>query len=135
MRCGIAIKPQERKQYIFFIDNSQVYKNDQLNYFAINLGGEILRWSLEAIDTGLYKQEPYKRLWIKGTPSVIKFKCKLRDIHKVCRNSLIAEIVKYYIVRDLYGYKYEFAFTGRTIGSVPPENIITIKEIKYIIFF
>lgn len=101
-----------------------------VNYFAINLGGEILRWSLEAIDRELYKQEPYKRLWIKGTPSVIKFKCKLLDIHKVCRNRLIAGIVKYYIVRDLYGYKYEFAFAGMTTGSVPPENIISIEEIE-----
>lgn len=114
----------------FFIDKSQVYKDDQLNYFAISLGGEILRWSLEAIDREIYKQEPYKRLWIKGTPSVIKFKCKLCDIHEICRNSLIAEIVKYYIVRNLYGYQYEFEFTGMTIGSVLPKDIISIEEIQ-----
>lgn len=114
----------------FFIDKSQVYKDDQLNHFAINLGGEILRWSLEAIGREIYKQEPYKRLWINGTPSVIKFKCKLRDIHERCRNGLIAEIVKYNIVRNIYGYQYEFEFTGMTVGSVPAENIISIEEIQ-----
>lgn len=114
----------------FFIDKGHVYRDDKLKHFAINLGGEILRWSLETIDRELYKQEPYKRLWIKGTPSIVKFKCKLRDIHEVYRNGLIAEIVKYYIVRDLYGYKYEFEFTGMTTGSIPPENIISIEEIK-----
>lgn len=30
----------------FFIDQDQVYRDDQLNHFAINVGGEILRWSL-----------------------------------------------------------------------------------------
>lgn len=43
-------------------------------------------------------------------PSVIKFKSKLRDIHEICQNSLITEIVKYYIVRNIYGYQYEFEF-------------------------
>ena len=114
----------------FFIDKNQVYKDDQLNHFAINLGGEILRWALESMDRELYRTEPYKRLWIKGTPSVIKFKCRLRDIYEGCRNDLIAEIVKYYIVKDIYGYPYEFEFTGMTKGKVPPENIISIEEIK-----
>lgn len=114
----------------FFIDKSQVYKDDQLNHFAINLGGEILRWSLEVIDREIYKKEPYKRLWINGTPSVIKFKCKLCDIHEIYRNGLIAEIVKYNIVRNIYGYPYEFEFTGMTEGSVPAENIISIEEIQ-----
>lgn len=114
----------------FFIDKSQVYKDDQLNHFAINLGGEILRWSLEAIDREIYQEEPYKRLWINGTPSVIKFKVRLRDIHEIYRNGLIAEIVKYYIVRDIFGYSYEFEFTGMTIGKVHPENIISIEEIE-----
>lgn len=107
-----------------------MYKDDQLNHFAINLGGEILRWALESMDRELYRTEPYKRLWIKGTPSVIKFKCRLRDIYEGCRNDLIAEIVKYYIVKNIYGYPYEFEFTGMTKGKVPPENIISIEEIK-----
>ena len=114
----------------FFIDKNQVYEDDRLNHFAISLGGEILRWSLEAIDREIYKQEPYKRLWIKGTPSVIKFKCKLCDIHERCRNDLIAEIVKYYIVNNIYHYQYEFEFTGMTVGSIPPKDIISIEEIQ-----
>lgn len=114
----------------FFIDQDQVYRDDQLNHFAINVGGEILRWSLEAIDRELYKKEPYKRLWILGSPSVIKFKLKLRDIYELHRYSLIAEIVKYYIVTEVYGYNYEFDFTGMTIGEVVPENILSITKIR-----
>lgn len=118
------------KSVHFFIDKNQVYRDDQLNNFASSLGGEILRWSLEAIDSELYKKEPYKRLWIMGSPSVITFKVKLCDIHETCRNSLIAEIVKYNITKELFGYGYEFDFTGMTVGDVPPKNIISIEEIK-----
>lgn len=94
-------KQSRTKSVHFFLDKNQVYKDDQLNHFAINLGGEILRWSLDAIDRELYKEEPYKCLWILGSPSVITFKVKLSDIHESCRNSLIAEIVKYNITKDL----------------------------------
>ena len=123
-------KQSRTKSVHFFVDKSQVYKDDQLNHFAINLGGEILRWSLDAIDRELYKEEPYKRLWIMGTPSVITFKVKLGDIHEIYRNSLIAEIVKYNITKDLFGFDYEFEFTGMTVGDVPPQNILSIEEIK-----
>src|SRR5699024_7509996 len=41
-------KQSRTKSVHFFVDKSQVYKDDQLNHFAINLVGEILRWSLEA---------------------------------------------------------------------------------------
>ena len=34
------------------------------------------------------------------------------------------------IVKNIYGYPYEFEFTGMTKGKVPPENIISIEEIK-----
>ena len=79
--CGIVTN-NPKQIGTFFIDKSQVYKNDQLNYFAVNLGGEILRWSLKAMDRDLYKEEPYKRLWIMGTPCVITFKVKLDDIYE-----------------------------------------------------
>lgn len=123
-------KQSKTKSVHFFIDKSQVYKNDQLNYFAVNLGGEILRWSLKAMDRDLYKEEPYKRLWIMGTPCVITFKVKLDDIYETDRNSLIAEIVKYNIMKDIFGFDYEFKFTGMTVGDVPPENILSIEEIR-----
>lgn len=123
-------KKQRTESVHFMFDKSQVYKDDMANNFAISLGGEILRWSLEAIDHDLYKMEPYKRLWIEGTPSIVKFKCRLSDVHEICRNAMIAEVVKYYIVTRMYGYSYEFAFTGMTNGSIPPENIISIEEIK-----
>lgn len=114
----------------FFIDKSQAYKDDKINHFAINIGGEILRWSIEDIDRNLYKQEPYKRLWIIGTPSIVKFKCKLSNIYKMDRNALIAEVVKYFIVTKMFNYPYEFELTGRTIRNIPPEDIIYIEEIQ-----
>ena len=123
-------KQSRTKSVYFFIDKSQVYRDDRLNHFAINLGGEILELSLNAIDMELYREEPYKRLWIMGSPSVITFKVKLGDIHEIYRNSLIAEIVKYNITKDLFGFGYEFDFTGMTVGDVPPQNILSIEEIK-----
>ena len=123
-------KQSRTKSVHFFVDKSQVYKDDQLNHFAINLGGEILRWSLEAVDRKLYRKEPYKRLWIMGRPSVITFKIKLGDIHEIYRNRLIAEIVKYNITKDIFGFGYEFEFIGMTVGDVPPQNILSIEEIK-----
>lgn len=89
-----------------------------------------MRWSLETIDRDLYKKEPYKRLWIMGKPSVIKFEVKLSDIHELYRNNLIAEIIKYNITKDLFRFDYEFEFTGMTVGEVPPQNILSIEEIK-----
>lgn len=123
-------KQSRTKSVHFFIDKNKVYRDDQLNHFAINLGGEILRRSLNAIDRDLYKEEPYKRLWIMETPSVIIFKIKLGDIYERCRNRLISEIVKYNITKDLFGFGYEFDFTGMTVGDVPPQNILNIEEIR-----
>lgn len=54
-----------------------------------------------------------------GRPSVITFKIKLGDIHEIYRNRLIAEIVKYNITKDIFGFGYEFEFTGMTVGDVP----------------
>lgn len=50
------------------------------------------------------------------------------QLNHFARNGLIAEIVKYNIVRNIYGYQYEFCFTGMTEGSVPAENIISIRR-------
>lgn len=46
------------------------------------------------------------------------------------RTLLIVEILKYFIVTTIYKLPYEFDFTGMTIGSVPPENILSIEEIE-----
>ena len=122
-------KKQRTESVHFMFDRNLIYGDDKANNFAISLGGEILRWSLEAIDRDLYKQEPYKRLWIEGIPSIVKFKCRLSDVHDICRYAMIAEIVKYFIVTRMYGFSYEFDFTGMTNGSVPAKNIISIEEI------
>ena len=123
-------KDERTKSVHFILEKSIVYKDDKVNGFAENLGGEILRWSLEDYDNDLYKQEPYKRLWIEGTPYIVKFKCRLSDVHEKCRNLMVAEIVKYFIVTKMYGFPYEFGLTGMTYGSVPAENIISIEEIE-----
>jgi hypothetical protein len=123
-------KKQRTESVHFFIEKKLIYEDDQVNNFAISLGGEILRWSIEAMGHNLYRQEPYKRLWIMGTPSVIKFKCRLEDVHELYRSSMIAEIVKYFIVVKMFGYPYKFKLTGMTYGKIPPENIISIEEIK-----
>ncbi len=65
-----------------------------------------------------------------GTPCIIKFKCKLEEIDRYSREMLITEIAKYYIVTELYGFSYEFEFTGRKEGKVKPEDIIVIEEIQ-----
>lgn len=114
----------------FFVNREFVYNNNQMNVFALNLGGECVRWAIKKIDKELYKTEPYKRLWIKGTPSIIKFKCKLHEIDRYTRSMLIGEIAKYYVVTELYGFPYEFEFTGRKEGKVKPEDIIVIEEIQ-----
>lgn len=77
-----------------------------------------------------YKEEPYKRLWILGKPSIVKFKCKLSEIHDMCRNEMIAEIVKCFITTKMFSCPYEFEVTGMTTSSVAPENILSIEEIR-----
>lgn len=123
-------KKQRTESVHFMFDKKQIYKDGKANIFAINLGGEILRWALESIDYELYKQEPYKRLWIEGIPYIVKFRCRLSDVHELCRNAMIAEIVKYNIVTRIYGYPYEFEFTGMTNGFIPAENIISVEKIE-----
>lgn len=112
----------------FTIDSNSIIGDDRLNYFAINLGGETLRWAIKRIDDQLYKKEPYKRLWIEGIPVIIKFKCKISDIHE--NKKLIAEIVKYNIVEKYLNKQYHFKYSGMTNGFIPPEDIISIMEIK-----
>lgn len=111
-------------------DKKTIYKDVNASIFATNLGGEIVRWSIENIDNDLYKKEPYKRLWILGKPCIIKFKCRLSQMREHSRTLLIVEILKYFIVTTIYKLPYEFDFTGMTIGSVPPENILSIEEIE-----
>lgn len=122
-------KEQRTESVHFVLGKNVVYNDDRVNEFAVSLGGEVLRWSLENIDSNLYKQEPYKRLWVDGTPSIVKFKCKLSEVNRIQRNQLVAEIVKYFIVTKMFGYSYEFEFTGMTDCFVPAENIISIEEI------
>ncbi len=114
----------------FFFPRTYI-KDPRLNIFAINLGGEILRWALRDIDPELYKTEPYKRLWIWGKPCIIKFKCKLKDMNKVLtQKNVIVEIVKYFVITELFKLTYDMNCDGKRIGSVAPEDILAIELIE-----
>ena len=122
---------EQRTECVHFqVDRNTIYKDARSSAFARNLGGEVLEAAIVECGSHLYTTEPYKRLWIWGTPCIVKFKCKLADIHPTRRALLLAEIVKYSIVTKLFCRHYEFSFTGMTTGSVPPENIISVEEIK-----
>lgn len=51
-------KEQRTECVHFFVEKRKAYEDDQINNFAINLGGEIVRWSIERMGHDLYKEEP-----------------------------------------------------------------------------
>lgn len=112
----------------FFYAKEQI-ENPTINIFAINLGGEILRWALLGIDKKLYKKEPYKRLWIRGTPCIVKFKCKLKDMIKTTQEHSIIEIIKHFVITEIFDLPYKIECTGTRIGFVAPNDILSIEEI------
>lgn len=109
---------------------SDVQKNDaQLLEFASNLGGEILRWSLSAIDETLYRKEPYKKLWLLGKPCRIKFKYKLKELPYLEQVQIIKNIIIYFALKEVYGFECIPEDTGSKIGNVSPNNILKIDEV------
>ena len=114
----------------FQVNRDYINRDCAASSYALNLGGEVLRRAISRCSENLYEQEPYKRLWIWGTPCIVKFKCKLGDVHETYRASLLEEIVKYNIVTKIYNCEYKFEFPGMISGRVRPENIIAIEEIK-----
>lgn len=104
-------------------------KDPMIRQFAINLGGECVRWGIEDVDSELFKQEPYKRLYIQGTPCVIKFKCRLKDMERSTQERIIRELIKYYIITDIFGLDYMVEDTGMKRNNVNPEDIVEIVEI------
>ena len=123
-------KDQRTQSVHFFFDKNLVYNDDRINAFALNLGGEVLRWSLESIGKELFKKYPYKRLWIEGRPSIIKFQCALSNVHPLCRKKVLAEIIMFSLITKHYGLSYDFEFTGMTVNKIPPKDIISIETIK-----
>ena len=121
----------QRTQCVHFqLGKAHIINDIYANGFASNIGGEILDFAIETAGIGLKEKEPYKRLYIMGTPSIVKFKCKLSDIVEDYAYRLIIEIIKYYVVKRLYLLDYEFCYTGMTKGSIPPSDIIEIIEIE-----
>lgn len=114
----------------FFATNILEWAEKKFGAYAENIGGEIVNAAICSISPDAYKQEPYKRLWIIGKPCVIKFKVKLSDIYENHREGLIEEIVRYFICLKILKKQYEIMFTGMTVNSIQPKNIISIEEIK-----
>lgn len=122
-------RDEQRRGNIYFFFGENYIDNPGVNAFALNVGGELLRWALNAINKELYKQEPYKRLWIIGEPCIIKFKVKFSDLDEHSKRIIVKEIVNYFIVIEMFGLEYDFECTGSQKGSVLPKDIIEIKRI------
>ena len=120
---------QRTKSVHFFVPYNLAYEDDQINAFALNLGGEVLRWAIESIGTDLYKQEPYKRLWLLGQPSIVRFKVSWGNLDDSCRNRIVSEIIMHTLATQM-NVPYYFQFTGMTSSNIPPQNILSIDEIK-----
>lgn len=113
----------------FFLSRSQIH-DPQLMEFSTNLGGECVRWGLHSINPKLYRQEPYKRLWICGVPCSIKFKSKLKYLYRSAQEHIVREIAYYFIMDCIYNLSYVPEDTGHRIGNVPAEDILCIEEIQ-----
>ena len=118
-----------RSACIHFFFGKDCIEDPRQSVFAINLGGEIMNWSLRSIDSKLYQKEPYKRLWIWGKPCIISFRCRFDDMHELTQETIILELVKYYVFKKIYNIKYKFDCTGIKIGNVDSKDIIDIEII------
>lgn len=113
----------------FFFTKEPIINDAQAMMFAANLGGEILNWALQGVDGEAYRQEPYKRLWIWGTPCRVKFKYKLNELRDSTQEHIIREIVFYFVMKDIYNLDYLPSDTGEKFGEVLPQNILQIEKI------
>lgn len=113
----------------YFLTKGQIH-DPKLMEFASNLGGECIRWGISSISSNLYRQEPYKRLWICGTPCSIKFRSKLKNVSRLSQEHIVREIAYYFIMNEIYQFPYIPEDTGWVIGNVPAEDILEIKEIS-----
>lgn len=114
---------------VHFFYGKDFINDPQLNEFAISLGGECLRWGINDLDTQLYRQEPYKRLWIVGKPCIIQFECKLKELSEISQYDVVTELIKYFVIYNICHLNYEMRVTGWKYGCVTPDHIRTIEEI------
>jgi hypothetical protein len=122
-------KESRTKAVHFFYSMKQIH-NPQLMEFASNLGGECVRWGLESIDAKMYRQEPYKRLWIWGRPCSVKFKVIFDNIDRRSREHIVRGIIIYYVMTEIYGLGNTIEDTGATICDIAPKDIIRIDQIS-----
>lgn len=130
MECYWKRDESSRLEAVHFFSCKENIKDDRLNEFAINLGGEIVRWALNDIDECLYKNEPFKRLWIWGKPSIIKFRCKLGEMERRTQENICVELVKYIVITKVFKLSYVINCKGFKNGSVSPKDILLIEEIE-----
>lgn len=130
MECYWNRDKESRLETVHFFFPESMIEDPQINIFAINIGGEIVRWAIEDIDPNLYRQEPYKRLWILGKPCIIQFKSDLEKMTCGTQESIILELIMHYVYKFLLNSSYGMECTGYQLGSVLPQNILDVKEIK-----
>lgn len=121
-------KGRTTKVYFYFT-RAQTLNNARVMKFAENLGGEILNWSLRAVDKDLYKEEPYQRLWVWGIPCRVKFRARLKDFDKRTQYDFVKQIAIYYAMKEIYGADYHIECAGSKQGSVSPNDILQIDVI------
>lgn len=112
----------------FFFTKDKTIDDPKSMMFASNLGGEILRWSIEALGKETYREEPYKRLWIWGEPCRVKFKTKLKEMEKGTQSHIMRELVFHFAMKDIYGYDYIPDDTGEKRGGVSSDCILQIEK-------
>lgn len=112
----------------YFLSKEQI-KDGSINVYALNLGGEILRWSIAMLDRNLYQKDPYKKLWIMGTPCMITFKIKLMDMDPMCQIRVISEMMIYYAIADHLKVPYRIRGIGFKSEAVNAADILRIERI------
>jgi hypothetical protein len=97
-------------------------------HFADNIGGEITRWSYKNKN----EEYPYKKLWVEGFPAKIKFKYPFDKVLPIRKETIILELLRKYIISDIFNLKYTVESEGILMSSVPSEDILDIHEIQNI---
>lgn len=113
----------------FYFTRAQTLNNARAIKYAENLGGEILNWSLRAVDKDLYKKEPYHSLWVWGIPCRVKFRAHLKEFDKRTQYDIIKQISIYYAMKEIYGVDYHIEYAGSKQGSVSPDDLLQIEVI------
>ena len=127
-------KQTKTKPVSFYLSKNYILLDGRgtSNYFH-NIGGEILKWAIDSFGTNVWNQEPYIKLKTYGTPSIVTFKVKIKDLFDsfktdCIKNIFILNALKYtgIMVNNLDSNKFNICLM--TKEKVLPDNIINIEE-------